>query len=123
MKRAFNIGAIALTFCVLIYWAFSEIYWARYVSADNATTLIQLQNKFISSLPFRKNIEGKSYFILKGPLPPFYILSFPSSHPIYVFDADGRLIDWRRDPGDLSDSDPFMKKWLRKAEQDAAANP
>lgn len=46
------------------------------------------------------------YYLVKGRPPPGYVLA--SSAPLYVIDADGRVIEWVEDPGDQPSA---MRKW------------
>jgi hypothetical protein len=51
--------------------------------------------------------DGETFFIAYSPMDSW--LALPSGPAAYVFDKDGRMIDWSRDTGEDPD---FGRKWL-----------
>lgn len=53
---------------------------------------------------------GTSHFELVGKMPGPLSFALPSAPAVYVFDPEGRLVDWCGDPG----NDPrHRQKWPR----------
>lgn len=61
--------------------------------------------------------DGVRYLVAFGPMDPW--LAVPSGPAAYVFDPDGKLVDWTGDSGD----DPaFQVLWLQDANVQSQAD-
>ena len=90
------------------FWVISEIRWAEINSPDgkftNVTEYLAQDRKPVSIKKIEK--EGNVYFIAFGPLDSW--LAAPSGPAAYVFDADGKMVDWA---GDSGEADDFNSRW------------
>lgn len=67
-----------------------------------------LQSKRTPQKIERAEKENQQYLVVTGRMTPLWFITIPSGAPCYVFDANGRLIDWTADEGD----DPrFHERW------------
>jgi len=93
----------------ITYFIGSEVFWAMHISPDDDLTLDKLQARYHGELSSKEIYNrGESYTVVRGPLPPAYVLALPSSPPSYIFDSSGKLVDWRADPGDLPQNDSYF---------------
>jgi hypothetical protein len=105
-ETLFVITIIAL---LLGYWIGSEIYYGRSISPRGVSNVGEYFKRFGEpQLIGMLERDGRKYYEFYGRLPSAFILAFPSSPPAYVFDEQGRLVTWCRDPGDTPS---FQQQW------------
>ena len=93
--------ASALPLLVIGYWAGSEAYYARSISPVGVSSVSGYFRRFGEPRRVRQiEREGKRFFEFTGRGPSLPLLAFPSAPPCYVFDADGRCMEWCPDRGD-----------------------
>lgn len=101
MKRLIKrMAAIPFFSVLLAYWIGSEVYYARSIRPVGISTV----SDYLARFDRPRNVyyvehEGRNYFVLESKLHPAYVMAFPSSPPAYVFDEEGRFVDWCSDPG------------------------
>jgi len=135
MRLRFAIFLVVILSPILL-WVGSEVYHAKTSSPKGRATTYKEYREHLPT-PIRAKFfikKNQIFYETDGPI--HAPLTFPSGPPAYIFDSQGRLIDWTSDSGD----DPsFQDRWskvvlteisladldskLRQAEQGAAANP
>jgi len=90
----------------------SELQYAASIQPTGVRTLADHIVRFGNPrFIFRVGPKEGTFFELRGfPGGARPLFAFPSSPPAYVYDADGRLIDWCADPGDHA---THSTKWPR----------
>jgi hypothetical protein len=104
--------ALVLLFAPPIYWFSSQWYWRSYVSPPKSFRHSEY-TKFYGE-PYRefsRDREGASFQIVYGQMPSSYLFVHASGHPAYVFDDNGKMVDWSSDVGD---DNAFISKWFSK---------
>lgn len=89
-------------------WLLSEIRWSRINNPSGRFDNLQeyLEHGRYSERVIRVEKNGNAFFITHSPMDTW--LAAPSGPAAYVFDENGRLVDWSNDMGD----DPsFRKRW------------
>ena len=101
MKRISLVIALplALIVALICVWAGCEIYHARSSSAEGIGTY----EAYRSSLPPPRAVrsitkDGQVFYVFFGPIRA--PLALPSGPPAYIFDQNGKLIDWALDSGE-----------------------
>ena len=81
----------------------------RFTPREKAATIQQLEKDFDVKFEVRRvTAKGRDYILATAPMVKW---AFPSGPPMYVFDSQGRLLDYTLDSGD----DPaFMDRWWPK---------
>ena len=101
MKRIWSVltsPVVSIT-AVFSAWLVCELYHGSTSSAVGITTY----HDYRESLPTPKAVgklskDGGDYYIFYGPIKA--PLALPSGPPAYVFDMNGKLVDWAKDPGE-----------------------
>ncbi|MGI8481363.1 MAG: hypothetical protein ACR2H1_05475 [Limisphaerales bacterium] len=98
-KRLFFYGAILL---LPASWIGSEfLYAARIRPGSIRTVAAHFQRFGEPRFVYEVQHDGSTFYEFTGftrtQLP---LLAVPSSPPAYIYDADGKLVDWCSDPGD-----------------------
>lgn len=84
----------------LLYAAYSR-YIYHSIRLEEGTHITEALEKIEPVRIQRLMHNDEPHYILTGSLPGMaQCILLPSSPPIYIFDADGLLIDYIRDPGD-----------------------
>lgn len=100
--RSFIISLLAANLGLFVYWISSEYYYAVSISPEGMSTASDYFKRFGDPTHVQiVNFEGKQFYDVTGNGPPLHVLALPSSRPSYIFDENGRLVDWCRDPGDF----------------------
>ena len=109
MKRINVVLGVILVVCLVAACFYSERKSAAIVrpppGATNLVAFLELQSqpyeicKFVYSGKTHLEVIGKPVILLFSP---------PSGPPAYIFDENGRIVDWCRDIGD---NPSFIKKW------------
>jgi len=106
MKRGLLPALLVLLLPVCAWWA-CEVHHARKSNADG----IETYRQYRESLPPPESVlklrvgEGE-FYALSGPVS--VLLALSSGPPVYIFDSEGKLLDWTLDSGD----DPrFSERW------------
>jgi hypothetical protein len=94
---------------LLGYWVGSEIYHARSISPSGISTVADFFQRFGEPRFIRPvHREGNTYYELGGRAPSPSLFVFPSSAPAYIFDEQGRFVEWCSDPGDTPS---YRQRW------------
>jgi hypothetical protein len=110
--------------CLIAYWIASEVFYAignRPSGISTISDYYRVLGPPVSATRYQSNSQVFYHLYGRGPHFP-WILAFPSSPPVYVFDTSGRFVEWSSDPGD----DPrFQQRWpFREGQKiDPAALP
>lgn len=109
MSRRGKVLGWTLALLLPIYWIASEIWYAASMNPVGVVTVADWFDRFgppnsVHSL----SRGGRTYYEVRGKLPPFYVIAVPSDSPSYVFAEDGRMVEWCSDPGD---SPWFHEQW------------
>jgi hypothetical protein len=114
IKKVFEIilvvGILGLVGDLLLPPLIGRYYIAhRFTPHEKTATIQQLEKDFGVKLEVRHvTTKGRDYILATAPLMRW---ATPSGPPMYVFDSEGRLLDYTLDSGD----DPrFMEKWCPK---------
>jgi len=108
---AIALVAILLALFAALFFAWLHSEWTRAKTTNRAASATNLVS-FLRIEPQPRVIRKFSYNgrthleILGNAAAPG--LSLPSSPPAYIFDQQGRLLDWASDPGD---NPSFAAKW------------
>jgi hypothetical protein len=102
-KRRKIVGWTVLILLPIAYLVASEVHYARSISPRAVHDVADYFQRFGEPL-FVQLVErdGKSYYEFSGRLPPWFSLATPSAPPAYIFDAQGRFVEWCSDPGDTA---------------------
>ena len=88
----------------IAYWVGSEVYYARSIRPTGVRDVAGYFQRFGEPRSVRLvERDGQSYyeFTGRGPWPSMLVLVvLPSSLPAYVFDEQGKFVEWSSDPGD-----------------------
>lgn len=88
-------------FLLLGYALHSELAYARLKDPTGIKQLADFYERFGRSFgAVATNVDGIEYIELTGPLPPIWSLALPSGPPVYVFDKQGKFVDWCSDLGE-----------------------
>lgn len=88
---------LALVAGLAAYFAAVEHYYAG-VAPREGETLAELSQRTEIGRVLRAQRDGAAVYFVYGDVPPSYVLS--SGAPVYVIDAEGRVVDWISDSGD-----------------------
>ena len=92
------------------YAVYGEVSCARLKDPTGISTVVDFYDRFhVSSRASILHVDNAEYFCLYGPLPPRWSLAVPSSPPVYLFDDEGKFVDWCSDPGDHPS---WNQKWM-----------
>ncbi len=113
LKTISNIaGIIIFIFLLLLFQLFNEEWYAKHVHPREMKTIEEFYIKFSSSNGGRIiKIDGTPFLVVRGVDQPWWCTALPSSRPEYLFDNEGKFIDWCLDPGDCP---KCQKKWPLK---------
>jgi hypothetical protein len=111
-KGCFRGGCLTVAVVIGIpfsLWIGCEIFHSVTSNPGEARTY----RAYRAKLPAPKSAErwvrdGTNYVAVYGPIRAK--LALPSGLPVYVFDADGNMVDWTLDSGD---DGRFQKAWSR----------
>lgn len=105
-KRKFAVGML-LVFVVGGGWCWLVVQSYR-SQIPRGTTFAEATPHLPEPMQYRIfTKDGQEYLAVFGPMqvvPP----RFPSGDPVYVFDRNGKLLDWTSDSGD---SEAFNGRW------------
>lgn len=79
----------------------SEFYYSRRIVPEEVVdvpTFIERFGEPCDILSVRR--DRRDFYEFVGHWPSGFVAALPSSPPAYVFDEQGRLVDWCPDPGD-----------------------
>lgn len=108
MKKGI-LTAVAVLGVLVGYPICSEFYYAHRISPRGLSSARDFFDRFGAPRSVRVvQHGGQSYYEFTGPLPSAWLLAFPSSAPVYVFDEHGRYVTWCSDPGDAPS---FRSEW------------
>lgn len=80
----------------------SEVYYLESIKPKEVRDIRGYFNRFGEPKSARViTLDAQTYYELTGHLPKWYVFAHPSSPPAYIFDANGKFIDWCYDPGDV----------------------
>lgn len=86
---------------LIIFWYAAELRHARQVTPNGWSTVAGFIERHGEPLVvYEVSNGGTNLFEFAGNLHAPLSFAMPSSPPVYVFDADGQLVDWCADPGD-----------------------
>ena len=91
-----------------VVWIALDVYLSRASTLPADVTTI---DHYLTRMPppekaYLRERDGQRYYVMVGPMPP--MPAVPSSHPQYVFDTQGRVVDWTHDVGDDSG---YVDRW------------
>jgi hypothetical protein len=92
------------------YWIGANVHYARSISPKGISTVRDLFNRF--GEPRRIQMverDGQVFYEFTGQWPSRWVMALPSDPPAYVFDEQGRYVDWCSDPGDAPS---YRRIWL-----------
>jgi hypothetical protein len=105
-----HLGKIAVAFAIaslFVGWLALNVQSRRQMAPTGIVTVRDYFERFGDPRFVRfVNHRGDRYYEFGGPMPALWTL--PSSGPSYIFDEQGRFVDWHADPGDAPD---FYTKW------------
>ncbi len=93
----------------VIYLLLSEIYYRMSIAPIGVSTVADYYEH--RGEPYDVDVfqrENEMFFHLSARLPPRWVFVVPSSRASYIFDLDGKLVDWSPDPGGSED---YWDKW------------
>ncbi len=91
------------------WWIHSEHSYARHVSPEGVTDLRGFLARY-GEIDHAFTIERGTTQYFVATLPVGSGLALPSGPPAYVFDSEGRLVDWS---GDTGDDSRYKHAWPR----------
>ena len=83
-----------------VAWMGINVYLRSSTSLPRDVTTF---DQYLARMPAPEQVylverDGVRYYVFVGPLPPSPAVA--SGHPRYVFDREGRVVDWTADVGD-----------------------
>lgn len=92
------------------WWIVSEVWYARHIAPERIATTDDYVARFGQPRLIRRvRSAGEQGREFSGTAPPGWALVLRSADPAWVFDGQGRLIDFCRDPGDRP---AHREKWM-----------
>ena len=100
-KQRRMVGWSVMVFLPLAYLIGSEVFYARSISPEGVRDVAGYFQRFGEPRSVRLvERDGQTHYEFSGRLPARLTLAMPSAPPAYVFDAQGRFVEWCPDPGD-----------------------
>ncbi len=100
-RRREILVTVAVVGGMAAYWIVSEVHYAMSISPRGISTVRDFFDRFGEPRRVRMvQRDGQSYYEFTGQLPSAWSAAVPSAPPAYLFDEQGRLAGWCRDPGD-----------------------
>lgn len=102
-------GFIVVLGVLFVIWALLDLRVRKSFAPSRADiSFHEFNSSHTIKLARTFELEGKQYFEALSQIPQSAFFYAASGPPAYVFDSEGRLVDWTPDRGEAS---RYLKKW------------